>query len=93
MISHVFKLRRANPINQTEAGKLYSTIANKITFENMTRATKEGLSWDMDALKTHIDLNAIKNTKQTGHHQTVYQTFGFEPTPIPQGRFTEMLDA
>ena len=42
MISHVFKLRRANPADQQQASKLYSTIANKITFKNMVSATKRG---------------------------------------------------
>jgi hypothetical protein len=93
MLSHVFKLRRANPSNQIEAGKLYSAVANKIAFKNMVRATKTGLSWNMDALKTHLDLNSLKNSKRTGYHQTVYKTFGFEATPIPQGLFTDLLDA
>ena len=93
MLRHVFKLRRANPTTPIEAGKLYGAVVNKITFNNLVRATKTGLSWNMDALKTHLDLNSFKNTKQTGYHQPVYQTFGFEPTPIPQGFVTEMLDA
>ena len=93
MISHVFKLRRASPSNPTEAGKLYSTIANKITFSRMVSATRTGLNWNVDALKTHIDLNTIKNSKRTGYHQTLYETFGFEPTYIPQGLFTDLLEA
>ena len=93
MLSHVFKLRRANPSNPIEAGKLYSAVANKIAFKNMVRATKTGLSWNMDALKKHLDLNSLKNSKRTGHHQTVYTKFGFEPVAIPQGGFSEMLDA
>ena len=92
MLSHVFKLRRANPSNPIEAGKLYSAVANKIAFKNMVRATKTGLNWNIDALKTHIDLNSLKNLKRTGYHQTVYKTFGFEATPIPQGLFTDLLE-
>ena len=60
MLSHVFKLRRANPSNPIEAGKLYSAVANKIAFKNMVRATKTGLSWNMDALKKHLDPNSTK---------------------------------
>ena len=52
-----------------------------------------GLSWNMDAFKKHLDLNSLKNSKRTGYHQTVYKTFGFEATPIPQGLFTDLLDA
>ena len=92
MLSHVFKLRRANPSNPTEAGKLYSAVANKIAFKSMVRATKTGLNWNMDALKKHIDLNSLKSSKRTGYHQTVYKTFGFEATPIPQGLFTDLLE-
>ncbi len=42
MIRHVFKLRRANPENQIEAGKLYGAVVNKITFHNIVRAGKGG---------------------------------------------------
>jgi hypothetical protein len=93
MLSHVFKLRRANPCNPIEAGKLYSAVANKIAFKKMVRATKEGLIWDMSSIKDHLELNSKKNTKQTGYHQTVYTTFGFEPVAIQQGLFTDILDA
>ena len=93
MLSHVFKLRRANPSNPIEAGKLYSTVANKIAFKNMVRATKEGLNWNMVALKTHVDLNSLKKSKRTGYHENVNTTFGFEATPVPQGLFTDLLDA
>ena len=93
MISHVFRLRRANPSDKTEASKLYSTIASKIAFKNMVRATKTGLSWNMEALRDHLELNANKNTRRTGFSETVYQTFGFEPVVIPQGLFVDELDA
>ena len=93
MLSRVFTLRRANPTTSIEAGKFYSSIANKIAFKNMTRATKEGITWNMDALKNHLELNSHKNTNRTGFQETVYQTFGFEPVSLPQGLFADELDA
>jgi hypothetical protein len=67
VISHVFKVRRANPSNQAEASKLYSTIASKIAFENMARAT-EWLRWNSNAIAKRIDLSAAENAKRTGYH-------------------------
>ena len=93
MLRHVFKLRRANPENPIDAGKLYGAVVNKITFKNLVRATKKGLSWDMEQIGKHLELNSLKNSKRTGYHETVYTTFGFEPTPIPQGLSTDLLDA
>ena len=59
----------------------------------MTRATKEGITWNMDALKNHLELNSHKNRNRTGFQETVYQTFGFEPVATPQGLFADELDA
>ena len=58
MLRHVFKIRRANPENPIEAGKLYGAVVNKITFKNMVSATKTGLTWRVDDIKTHIELNS-----------------------------------
>ncbi len=85
MIRHVFKLRRANPENPIEAGKLYGAVVNKITYHNMVLPGKGGLTCDEGAIKTHIELSTLKNTRQTGYHETVYTKFGFSPTLIPQG--------
>ena len=42
LISHVFRLRRANPNTQEDAAKLYKTLVNKLTFNNLLRYTKNG---------------------------------------------------
>ena len=70
-----------------------SAVANKIAFKNMVRATKAGLTWDTEGLKKHLELNITKNKKQTGYHTTGNQHFGITPTSLPQGLFTDLLDA
>jgi hypothetical protein len=85
MLRHVFKLRRASPSNPIEAGKLYSAVANKIAFNNMVRATKEGFSWNMDALKTHLDLNSLKNSNEQATTKQFIQHSALKPPPFPRG--------
>ena len=92
MLRHVFKIRRANPENPIEAGKLYGAVVNKITFEKMVSATKTGLTWRVGDIQKHLELNTLKNTRQTGYHETVYPKFGLRPTPIPEGLYTDLLD-
>ena len=59
----------------------------------MVRAGKAGLTWDVEGIKTHIELSTVKNTRQTGYHEGVYQKFEFSPIPIPEGVDTFILDA
>ena len=92
MVRHVFRLRRANPADPIAAGKLYGAAVNKITFHNLVRAGKAGLTWDTQKIKNHIDLSTVKNTRCTGYHERVYEAFGFTPTPVPMGLYTEMLE-
>ena len=92
MLRHVFKIRRVNPENPIEAGKLYGAVVNKITFKNMVSATKTGLTWRVGDIQKHLALNTLKNTRLTGYHETVYPKFGLRPTPIPQGLYTDLLD-
>ncbi len=63
MVRLVFGLRRANPADPIEAGKLYGAVVNKVTFHNMVRAGKGGLTCDEEAIKTHIELITTKNSK------------------------------
>ena len=92
MDRHVFRLRRANPTTPIEAGKLYGAVVNKITYRNLVRAGKWGLTWDVEGVRTHIELSVEKNARRTGYHTGVYSKFGFSPTPIPEGVGTDMLD-
>ena len=93
MVRHAFRLRRANPVDPIAAGNLYGAVVNKITFHNMVRAGKAGLTWDVEGIKTHMELSTVKNTRQTGYHEGVYQKFEFSPVPVPMGLHADILDA
>ena len=47
-MAHVFRFRRANPSTKEEAAKLYKTLVNKLTFNNLLRYSKGRFSWDLD---------------------------------------------
>jgi hypothetical protein len=94
LISHAFRLRRANPNTQEEAAKLYKTLVNKLTFNNLLRYTRAGgLLWSTEAVKTHLDLNKFKNKRVSGFAPAVVTKFGLTPEAVPQGLFCEDLDA
>ena len=93
LLAHVFRLRRANPNTQEDAAKLYKTLINKLTFNNLLRYTKTGgFSWSTETLKTHLNLNKFKNKRVLGFSPGVVSKFGLVPDLIPQGLFTEDLD-
>ncbi len=93
LVRHVFRLRRANPADPIAAGKLYGAVVNKVTFRNLVRAGKGGLTWDVERVRAHVELSVLKNTRATGYHTGVYEFFGFTPTPVPMGLRTDLLDA
>jgi len=66
LLAHVFRLRRANPSTQEEAAKLYKTLVNKLTFNNLLRYSKGRFSWDLEELETHLDLSLFKNERCSG---------------------------
>ncbi len=93
MISHVFALRWASPTNTQGVSKLYSSVVKNIAFEIMVRASRMGLSGNMEAIKQHIYLSTVRHTECAGYHEPVCKTCGFVATPISQRLFTEMLGA
>ena len=60
LVKHVFKLRRANSQNQQEAGKMFETMVNKVTYRNFLKALKGGLAWNTEDAKRHLELNKLK---------------------------------
>ena len=90
LVKHVFKLRRANPENQQDAGKMYETMVNKATFSKLLKCRKGELAWDIEAVKTHLELNKHKNTQVFGFAPLVVAKFGL--TPTPQDLFVHCLD-
>ncbi len=60
LVKHVLKIIRANPENQQEAGKLYETMVNKVTYRNFVKCTKGGLSWNTEDVKTHLAPASLK---------------------------------
>ena len=81
---HVFKIRRANPATQEEAGKLFATMVNKVSFRNCLKSLKSGFAWDLETIKKHIDLNSSKNPRVLGFAPEVVAKFGLTPNPIPR---------
>ena len=51
LVKHVFKLRRANPENQEDAGKMYETMVNKATYRNFLKCRKGEVAWNTEAVK------------------------------------------
>jgi hypothetical protein len=92
LVKHVFKLRRANPENQQEAGKMFETMVNKVTYRNFVKSTKDGLNWKTEDVKTHLALNKFKNTRVLGFHPQVVSKFGLIPNEVPQGTHAADLD-
>ncbi len=91
-MKHVFKLRRANPENQKDAGKMFETMVNKVTYRNFVKITKTGMNWNTEDVKTHLALNKFKNTRVLGFHPLVVSKFGLIPNEVPQGTHTADLD-
>jgi len=90
LVKHVFKLRRVNPENQQDAGKMYETMVNKATFGKLLKCRKGDLAWDIEAVKKHLELNKHKNTQVFGFAPLVVAKFGL--TPTPQELFVHGLD-
>ena len=91
LVRHVFKLRRANPANQEDAGKMFETMVNKVTYQKFLKSLKGGFVWD-GAVKTHLDLNKHKNTKVQGFAPWVVEKFGLVPDLTPKGTHAQDLD-
>ena len=67
LLAHVFRLHRANRDTQTDAAKLYKTLANKITFNNFLRYTiSGGFLWSTRTVQKYLDLNKFKSKRCTG---------------------------
>ena len=93
LMAHFFRLRRANPSTKEEAAKLYKTLVNKLTFNNLLRYSKGRFSWDLEGLKTHLDLNFFKNKRCSGFASGVVSKFGLNVADVPEGLFAADLDA
>jgi hypothetical protein len=48
LVTHVFKLRRANPDNQEDAG--YETMVNKATYRNFLKCRNGEAAWNTEAV-------------------------------------------
>ena len=92
LVKHVFRLHRPNPDNQQDAGKMYETMVNKATYRNFLKCRKGDVSWNIEAVKTHLELNGLKNTQVLGFAPLVVAKFGFSPAPLQQGLLCEQLD-
>ena len=92
LVKHVFKLRRANPDNQEDAGKIFEAMVNKVTYRNFLKIRKGGLAWKLEDVKTHLELNQHKNTRVLGFAPWVVTKFGLTPTPHPEEMVTDILD-
>ena len=88
----MFKLRRANPDNQQEAGKMFETMVNKVTYRNFAKCFKGGVTWNLNEIETHLTLNKHKNKRALGFHPAVVAKFGLVPERIPEGKFADDLD-
>ncbi len=53
----VLRVRRANPSNQEETGKLYATLVNKVAFPKLVSYTHAGINWNTNLVKQHLALN------------------------------------
>ena len=61
LLAHTFRIRRAKPNTQEEAAKLYKTLGNKLTFNNLLRYTKSGgFLWSTEAAQQHLDLTRFE---------------------------------
>jgi len=85
LLRFVFKIRRANPDKQEDAGKLFATLVNKITFKNFLKSLKAGLAWNLAGVKEHLELNKVKNSRCLGFAPAVVERFGLTPEPVPEG--------
>ena len=92
VVKHVFKIRRANPENQQEAGKMFESMVNKVAYRNFLKSLKGGLRWNIEEIKRHLDLNKLKNKRVLGFHPVVVAKFGLVPEEIPQGKYAADLD-
>ena len=92
LVKHVFKLKRANPENQQDASKMYETMVNKATYRNFLKCRKGDVSWNIEAVKKHLELSGFKNTLVLGFAPLVVAKFGLTPTAVPQGLFVDELD-
>ena len=92
VVKRVFKLRRANPETQQETGKMFEAMANKVTYRNFVKCLKGGVTWNINDIETHLELNKLKNTRVLGFHPAVIAKFGLVPEQIPEGTFANDLD-
>jgi hypothetical protein len=72
----VLRVRRANPSNQEEAGKLFATLVNKVAFPKLVSYTKAGINWNINLVKQHLALNKHKNKNCLGFSPAVVEKFG-----------------
>ena len=90
LVKHVFNLRRVNPENQEDAGKMYETMVSKATYNKLLKCRKGVVAWDIEAVKKHLELNKYKNTQVFGFAPLVIEKFGL--TPAPKELFVHCLD-
>ena len=71
---------------------MYETMVNKATYRIFLKCRKGEVSWNIEAVKTHLELNDSKNPMVTGFAPLVVAKFGLTPTELPQGLYTAWLD-
>jgi hypothetical protein len=55
---------------------MFETMVNKTTYRKFLKCRKGEVAWNMEAVKTHLELNGLKNTRVLGVAPLVVAKFG-----------------
>ena len=93
LIKRTFRLRNAKPTTAEQINNLYASMFRSITDDKtLVRSGKRGLSTNKALFEHHLELNKIKNNRQTWFSESAIKAFNIEVEAVPDVSFAELDD-